>query len=80
MMLLRWPTPTIPSPEYMDVHYKFMGAAMDMAETGLRTEEVPAGCVFVHNGEIISRAMNDINHSLSSLAASTIASAEPAVS
>jgi tRNA(Arg) A34 adenosine deaminase TadA len=34
------------------------------AETALQTDETPVGCVFVHNGEVISRGMNDTNKSL----------------
>jgi tRNA(Arg) A34 adenosine deaminase TadA len=34
------------------------------AETALQTDETPVGCVFVYNGEVISRGMNDTNKSL----------------
>lgn len=34
------------------------------AEKALNTDEVPVGCVFVHNGKIIGRGMNDTNNSL----------------
>ena len=30
----------------------------------LKSDEVPVGCVFVHNGEVIGRGMNDTNRSL----------------
>ncbi|KAI5801589.1 cytidine deaminase-like protein, partial [Peziza echinospora] len=30
----------------------------------LKTDEVPVGCVFVHNGKIIGKGMNDTNRSL----------------
>ena len=28
------------------------------------SDETPVGCVFVHNGQIIARGMNDTNRSL----------------
>ncbi|KAA8895893.1 cytidine deaminase-like protein [Sphaerosporella brunnea] len=58
------PTLIVPTPEDKEVHKKFMRAALDMAETALRTDEVPVGCVFVHDGQIIGRGMNDTNRSL----------------
>ena len=30
----------------------------------LASDEVPVGCVFVHNGQIIGKGMNDTNRSL----------------
>ena len=37
---------------------------MTQAEEALASNEVPVGCVFVHQGQIISRGMNDTNRSL----------------
>ena len=34
------------------------------AELALANDETPVGCVFVHDGEIIGRGMNDTNKSL----------------
>lgn len=34
------------------------------AERALETDETPVGCVFVHDGEIIGRGMNDTNRSM----------------
>ncbi|CAN6673225.1 tRNA-specific adenosine deaminase subunit Tad2p [Trichomonascus vanleenenianus] len=47
-----------------EAHLKFMKAALAKAEEALEAGEVPVGCVFVHNGEIIGRGMNDTNRSL----------------
>ena len=54
----------MPALEELDVHKKFMRSALDMAETALHTDEVPVGCVFICDGEIIGRGMNDTNRSL----------------
>ncbi|KAF2843624.1 cytidine deaminase-like protein [Patellaria atrata CBS 101060] len=35
-----------------------------MAELALANDETPVGCVFVHNGKVIGRGMNDTNKSL----------------
>ncbi|KAI5815603.1 cytidine deaminase-like protein [Pyronema omphalodes] len=48
----------------LETHRHFMRAALDMADTALKTDEVPVGCVFVHNNEIIGRGKNDTNRSL----------------
>ncbi|KAF6235027.1 hypothetical protein HO173_006654 [Letharia columbiana] len=45
-------------------HQECMRAALDMAEQALASNEVPVGCVFVHEGQIIGRGMNDTNRSL----------------
>lgn len=34
------------------------------AEQALRSDETPVGCVFVRDGQIIGRGMNDTNRSL----------------
>lgn len=34
------------------------------AELALASDETPVGCVFVNNGEIIGRGMNDTNKSM----------------
>ena len=47
-----------------EVHHQHMRAALEMAEKALHGDEVPVGCVFVRNGEIIGRGMNDTNRSL----------------
>ncbi|KAK8238215.1 cytidine deaminase-like protein [Phyllosticta capitalensis] len=45
-------------------HQRFMREALRMAELALSTDETPVGCVFVQNGTIIGRGMNDTNRSL----------------
>ncbi|KAK7608923.1 cytidine deaminase-like protein [Phyllosticta paracitricarpa] len=47
-----------------DCHQRFMREALRMAELALATDETPVGCVFVHDGTIIGRGMNDTNRSL----------------
>ena len=34
------------------------------AELALSSDETPVGCVFVHDGEIIGKGMNDTNRSM----------------
>ncbi|KAG9242806.1 cytidine deaminase-like protein [Calycina marina] len=46
-----------------DVHVRFMREALVMAELALKTNEVPVGCVFVHDGKVIGRGMNATNAS-----------------
>ncbi|KAF2086798.1 cytidine deaminase-like protein [Saccharata proteae CBS 121410] len=48
----------------MELHERFMRDAIAMAELALASDETPVGCVFVHNGQIIGRGMNDTNRSL----------------
>lgn len=45
-------------------HERFMREAIKMAELALASDETPVGCVFVKDGEIIGRGMNDTNKSL----------------
>lgn len=46
------------------VHEAFMQQALAQAALALRSAEVPVGCVFVHNGAVLARGMNDTNRSL----------------
>lgn len=55
--------PMVPADD-LETHRHFMRAALDMADTALKTDEVPVGCVFVHNNQIIGRGKNDTNRSL----------------
>ena len=68
MSPLPFPVPTantpMAPPDDLEFHKRFMRSALEMAETALRTDEVPVGCVFVHNNQIIGRGMNDTNRSL----------------
>ena len=48
----------------LEVHQKFMQAAIDTAEEALRGGETPVACVLVHGGEVVARGMNDTNRSL----------------
>ncbi|EOD43836.1 tRNA-specific adenosine deaminase subunit tad2 [Neofusicoccum parvum] len=45
-------------------HERFMREALRMAELALATDETPVGCVFVRDGRVIGRGMNDTNRSL----------------
>lgn len=47
-----------------EYHSGFMAEALEQAELSLKNNEVPVGCVFVHNGQVIARGMNDTNKSL----------------
>ncbi len=42
----------------MDIHEKFMSAAIDMAKKAARKDEVPVGAVIVRNNKIIAKACN----------------------
>eukprot|EP00792_Barthelona_sp_PAP020_P014282 TRINITY_DN9993_c0_g1_i1.p1 TRINITY_DN9993_c0_g1~~TRINITY_DN9993_c0_g1_i1.p1 ORF type:complete len:187 (-),score=53.29 TRINITY_DN9993_c0_g1_i1:215-775(-) len=46
-----------------DKHEKFMRIALDVAKDAIWKGEVPVGCVFVHNDEIISKTHNMTNQS-----------------
>jgi len=45
-------------------HNQFMLEALAIAEHALANDETPVGCVFVRNGRIIGKGMNDTNRSL----------------
>ncbi|KAK9454316.1 cytidine deaminase-like protein [Dipodascopsis uninucleata] len=45
-------------------HRQFMKRALELATLALESDEVPVGCVYVHNGEAIAEGMNDTNRSL----------------
>ena len=45
----------------MPSHNDWMQEAMNMAEEALAAQEVPVGCVFVHNDRIIAKARNRTN-------------------
>ncbi|KAL1656350.1 tRNA(adenine34) deaminase [Didymella pomorum] len=45
-------------------HERFMREAIGMAELALTSDETPVGCVFVKDGEIIGRGMNETNRTL----------------
>ncbi|KAK9481197.1 cytidine deaminase-like protein [Lipomyces japonicus] len=46
------------------VHHEFMKRALVMANRAFDSDEVPVGCVYVHNGKILAEGMNDTNRSL----------------
>ncbi|KAF2457854.1 cytidine deaminase-like protein [Lineolata rhizophorae] len=50
--------------EKREYHEWYMREAIKMAEGALRSDETPVGCVFVRDGKIIGRGMNDTNKSL----------------
>ncbi|KAJ8106082.1 hypothetical protein OPT61_g9778 [Boeremia exigua] len=45
-------------------HERFMREAINMAELALTSDETPVGCVFVKDGEVIGRGMNETNRTL----------------
>ncbi|KAH8589709.1 cytidine deaminase-like protein [Bisporella sp. PMI_857] len=51
------------SEEERERHLGFMREALSMARLALSSNEVPVGCVFVHNGAVVGRGMNDTNRS-----------------
>ncbi|KAF2431253.1 cytidine deaminase-like protein [Tothia fuscella] len=51
-------------PGDLQKHEGFMREAINMAELALASDETPVGCIFVCDGEIIGRGMNDTNKSL----------------
>ncbi|EAT90711.1 hypothetical protein HBI56_159410 [Parastagonospora nodorum] len=52
------------NPEERAYHERFMREAIAMAELALKSDETPVGCVFVKDGEIIGRGMNETNRTL----------------
>jgi tRNA-specific adenosine deaminase 2 len=40
---------------------KWMDEALDLAAEALEAGEVPVGCVFVYNGEVIAKGRNTVN-------------------
>ncbi|KAF1978378.1 cytidine deaminase-like protein [Bimuria novae-zelandiae CBS 107.79] len=51
-------------PEEREYHERFMREAINMAELALKSDETPVGCVFVKDGEIFGRGMNETNRTL----------------
>ncbi|KAH9877546.1 hypothetical protein IAQ61_002913 [Plenodomus lingam] len=51
-------------PKERALHEGFMREAIAMAELALKSDETPVGCVFVKDGEIIGRGMNETNRTL----------------
>ncbi|KAF2852867.1 cytidine deaminase-like protein [Plenodomus tracheiphilus IPT5] len=51
-------------PKERALHERFMREAIAMAELALKSDETPVGCVFVKDGEIIGRGMNETNRTL----------------
>ncbi|KAK7192705.1 hypothetical protein DPSP01_006867 [Paraphaeosphaeria sporulosa] len=51
-------------PEERAYHERFMREAINMAELALKSDETPVGCVFVRNGEVFGRGMNETNRTL----------------
>ncbi|KAG0204713.1 hypothetical protein BGX28_003418 [Mortierella sp. GBA30] len=45
-------------------HHKYMRIALDLALEAHSVGEVPVGCVFVHQGEVIGKGRNRTNESL----------------
>ena len=43
------------------VHEKYMDKALDEAQKALSKGEVPVGCIFVRNGEVIGQGFNRTN-------------------
>ncbi|EUC37043.1 hypothetical protein COCCADRAFT_86663 [Bipolaris zeicola 26-R-13] len=51
-------------PEERAYHEGFMREAIAMAELALKSDETPVGCVFVKDGQVIGRGMNETNRTL----------------
>ncbi|KAG9126188.1 tRNA(adenine34) deaminase [Ceratobasidium sp. 392] len=51
----------VPADKQDPVHLKWMNEALAMAEEAMEAREVPVGCVFVRDGQIIARARNRTN-------------------
>ncbi|CAG8467051.1 9748_t:CDS:2 [Ambispora leptoticha] len=45
-------------------HYQYMRRALELAQEAYESQEVPVGCVFVHNNEIIGFGRNKTNEAL----------------
>ncbi|KAG9192073.1 tRNA-specific adenosine deaminase 2 [Alternaria panax] len=56
--------PDAMDPEERAYHEGFMREAIAMAELALKSDETPVGCVFVKDGEVIGRGMNETNRTL----------------
>jgi len=54
-------SPTAPPPT---IHHAYMQSALRIATSALQNNEVPVGCVFVHDSRIIASGRNDTNRSL----------------
>lgn len=50
-----------PAPEADNAHLCWMREAMNMAEEAMAAKEVPVGCVFVRDNQIIAKARNRTN-------------------
>lgn len=60
--LENYPAPSLSAQE-RESHLFFMRAALSQAQLALSVSETPVACVFVHDGQIIGRGMNDTNRS-----------------
>ncbi|KNG49560.1 trna-specific adenosine deaminase subunit tad2 [Stemphylium lycopersici] len=56
--------PDAMDPEERAYHEGFMREAIAMAELALTSDETPVGCVFVKDGDVIGRGMNETNRTL----------------
>lgn len=45
------------------IHHDYMREALNLAEQALQSYETPVGCVFVHEGRVVAKGMNDTNKS-----------------
>lgn len=51
----------VPLADQKEADLRFMDVAVEMAQEAIRASEIPVGCVFVRNGEIIARGRNRTN-------------------
>ncbi|KAK5648950.1 hypothetical protein RI129_003842 [Pyrocoelia pectoralis] len=51
------PSPRVPN----NKNWEFMNTAFKFAHEALASQEVPVGCIFVHNGEIVATGRNTVN-------------------
>ncbi|KAF8335807.1 cytidine deaminase-like protein [Cantharellus anzutake] len=51
----------VPSEEQEKEHVEWMRVALELAEEALEADEVPIGCVFVRDGQVLASARNRTN-------------------
>lgn len=51
---------------------QFMNQAFLLAQEALEAQEVPVGCVFVYDGEILARGRNSVNETRNATRNSTV--------
>jgi tRNA-specific adenosine deaminase 2 len=52
----------------MEIHTKYMRLALDQAQEAYEEGEVPVGCVFVYQGQVVAKGRNRTNETLNATA------------